>query len=218
MLKCDNKGLVVLVEGLDLAGKSTLVSFLRKKLIQRYEVVRYSRNAMTESNGFAVFADKQRKNPDIPLSETCPLFIAAHLYDVLQFKFPEPNEIHLQDSSWFRTLAFNRVRDNQVFLPLLEMLGNVQIKFDLTLYLTASIAVRQKRVVQREKEDASENDHSDYLVYSDPDLFKKNDEMLLLTARNYCDYVEVIDTSELSQEDVQSVALSALRKYGVIVE
>lgn len=217
MLNCNDKGPVVLVEGLDLAGKSTLASFLKKRLAEHYPVVRYSRNAMTDGNDFAAFADKQRKNPDVPLSETCPLFMAAHLYDALQFKSPEPNAVHLQDSSWLRTLAFNRVRDNQTFLPLLERIARVQPKFDLSLYLTASIAVRQKRVVQREGEEASENDHSDYLVYSDPDLFRRNDEMLLLTTQSYCDCVEVIDTSELSQEDVQKAAMSALRKYGIVV-
>lgn len=216
MLDRKNKGYFVLVEGLDLAGKSTLASFLKEKLMQHFDVVSYSRNALTEGNDFAVFADRQRKNPEITLSETCPLFIAAHLCDVIQFKSPRRNEIHLQDSSWFRTLAFNKVRNNENFLPLLDRVANLQPKFDLVLYLTASIEVRKKRVNQREIEKVMENDHSDYLVYSNPELFNKNDEILLLTVQNYCDNVEIIDTSELSQENVQNVALSILRKYNII--
>lgn len=209
-------GPIVLIEGLDLAGKSTLVNFLREYLTKYYSKVRYSRNSLVEQNPFADFADTERKKPEIPINETCSLFISAHLFDASHFVAPKLGEIHLQDSSWLRTLAFNIIRENMKFLPLLHIVASYQPSFDLILYLTANIETRQKRVLQREFKSPEQNDHSDYLVQSDPDLFKKNDEMLLATAQDKCLVVEVIDTSSLTPEQVQMEAWSLFQKYNII--
>lgn len=216
MLNNKTSGPVVLVEGLDLAGKSTLVGFLKNELRKYYEYVHYSKNSLVRENSIARFADAERKKPEVPLSETCPLFIAAHLYDAHLFTAPAVREVHLQDSSWMRTLAFNSVRENNVYLPLLIDTAATQPVFDLVIYLTASIKVRQQRIKHRESAQRGENDHSDYLVYTNPELFKRNDEALYDVAVKYCAAVETIDTSDLSTPEVQTEAMSRLRKHSLI--
>ncbi|MBP6974756.1 MAG: hypothetical protein KBB54_02310 [Candidatus Pacebacteria bacterium] len=216
MLDGKTSGPLVLVEGLDLAGKSTLVNFLQEELCKYYNCVHYSKNSLVKENSIARFADTERKKPEVPLSETCPLFIAAHLYDAHLFKYPAIGEIHLQDSSWMRTLAFNSVRENNAYLPLLTETLDAQPVFDLVIYLTASIGVRQKRVHQRERAEKGENDHSDYLVHTDPELFKRNDDALRIVAEKYCASVEVIDTSHLSPVEVRVMALSLFQKHCLV--
>ncbi len=210
------RGQVVLVEGLDLAGKSTLTSSLRKQLETKYSKVIYSRNALVPDNPFAIFADKERKNKDVSINETCPLFISAHLFDAYNFLYPGLDEIHLQDSSWMRTVAFNTVRQNEKFLPLILKVASFQPIFDAVIYLTASIEARKSRITQRESENPDDIDHSDYLVHTDPELFENNDTALLETTQKYCEHVDVVDTSEISPEEVILTATRLLEVRGIL--
>jgi thymidylate kinase len=51
-------GRIVLIEGLDLAGKSTLVRNLQAELTRRGIPVRVSRNALCPDNPIAALADQ----------------------------------------------------------------------------------------------------------------------------------------------------------------
>jgi thymidylate kinase len=100
-------GRVVLVEGLDLAGKSTLVRNLQAELTRRVIPVRVSRNALCPDNPVAALADQVRRDPHAGLIETGALFLAAHLWDDRHFTPPPDGMVHLQDSCWLRTLAYH---------------------------------------------------------------------------------------------------------------
>src|SRR5689334_11657670 len=103
-------GRVVLIEGLDLAGKSTLVRNLQAKLKHRGISVRVSRNTLCPENPIAALADQLRLDPQAGLLETGALFLAAHLWDSRHFTPPLDGVVHIQDSCWLRTLAFHRAR------------------------------------------------------------------------------------------------------------
>ncbi len=100
-------GRVVLIEGLDLAGKSTLVRNLQAELTRRGIPVRVSRNALCPDNPIAAVADQLRRDPHAGLVETGALFLAAHLWDARHFTPPPDGMVHIQDSCWLRTLAYH---------------------------------------------------------------------------------------------------------------
>jgi hypothetical protein len=100
-------GQVVLIEGLDLAGKSTLVRNLQAELTRRGIPVRVSRNALCPDNPIAALADQVRRDPEAGIVETGALFLAAHLWDARHFTPPPDGTIHLQDSCWLRTFAYH---------------------------------------------------------------------------------------------------------------
>src|SRR5437763_13959490 len=99
-------GRVVLIEGLDLAGKSTLVRNLQAELTRQGIPVRVSRNALCPDNPIAALADQVRRDPGAGLVETGALFLAAHLWDARPFNLPPDGAVHIQDSCWLRTLAY----------------------------------------------------------------------------------------------------------------
>src|SRR5439155_22259143 len=78
-------GRVILIEGLDLAGKTTLVRNLQAELTRRGIPVRVSRNALCPDNPIAALADQVRRDPHAGLVETGALFLAAHLWDARHF-------------------------------------------------------------------------------------------------------------------------------------
>lgn len=206
----------ILIEGLDLAGKSTLVRQLVVELEGLGWCVRCSRNALIVDNPIAMVADIERKKDNVCLNKTMLLFLSSHLYDAHKFKKPPTNTVHLQDSSWLRTVAFNVVRGNTEFLSLLEVVITLQPTFDLVIYLTADIESRKKRVLEREHQVPGENDKSDYLAHFDPELLVRNDKALLEAAKRYCGRVDVVDTSILTKGEVLSEVLSLLKNRRMV--
>jgi len=97
-------GRLILIEGLDLAGKSTAVQGLRERLPGP---IRYSRNSLCPDNPIATVADQLRSDPDHTALEGSCLYVAAHEWDLRHFTPPEEGT-HLQDSCWLRGLAYDR--------------------------------------------------------------------------------------------------------------
>jgi thymidylate kinase len=78
-------GRVVLIEGLDLAGKTTLARRLAQTLARSGVAVRSSRNALCPDNPVAMAADRLRRDPEAGWQETGSLFLSAHLWDARHF-------------------------------------------------------------------------------------------------------------------------------------
>ncbi len=156
-------GLTLLVEGLDLAGKSTLVPQLRRRFEQQGLEVRFSRNCLCPDNPVAREADRLRHDPKRDPGQAAMLFVAAHLWDAAHFLPPGPGQLHLQDSSWLRTLAWEEWHGRPELAALLRQAAVLFPRFDAMIYLTASLPVRQRRYYQRRR-----NDGGDRLVLEAP--------------------------------------------------
>jgi thymidylate kinase len=161
-------GRVVLIEGLDLAGKSTLVRNLQAELLHRGIPVRVSRNALCPDNPIAALADQLRRDPHAELVETGALFLAAHLWDARHFTPPPDGMVHIQDSCWLRTLAYHTWNDTPAIPEQLARAARYFPQFDAAVFLTARIEERRQRLTQREREQPGSNDANDHLVQSDP--------------------------------------------------
>ena len=164
-------GRVILIEGLDLAGKSTLVRNLQTELTRRGIPVRVSRNALCPDNPIAPVADALRRNPGAGLLETGGMFLASHLWDARNFEPPPEGEIHVQDSCWMRTLAHHTFHETPRIPELLRAAAASFPRFDVAIFLTADLVERRRRLEQRECEHPGSNDANDHLVINDPDCY-----------------------------------------------
>lgn len=171
-------GRVVLIEGLDLAGKSTLVRNLQAELTRRGIPVRVSRNALCPDNLVAALADQVRRDPEAGLIETGALFLAAHLWDARHFTPPPDGTIHLQDSCWLRTLAYHTWKDTPAIPEQLARAARYFPRFDAAIFLTAGVEERRQRLAQREREQPGSNDANDHLVQSDPRGYSRLEQLL----------------------------------------
>lgn len=171
-------GRVILIEGLDLAGKSTLVRNVRAELARRNVPVRASRNALCPDNPIALLADQLRRDPRAGLLETGALFLAAHLWDARHFTRLPTGMMHLQDSCWLRTLAYHTWKNTPAIPDQLARAARSFPRFDAALFLTAGIEERRRRLAQREREEPGGNDANDHLVESDPQGYLRLEELL----------------------------------------
>ncbi len=204
-------GTVVLIEGLDLAGKSTLVQNLARELASRGIAVRVSRNALCPDNPIAALADRVRRDPEAGLLETGALFLAAHLWDARHWTPPPDGTIHIQDSCWLRTLAYHTARGTPGIPPLLHKAMLSFPRFDAAVFLTAGIEERRRRLAEREGEQPGSNDENDHLVQTDPvQYLSVEQELRALVGR--CGVVTDVDTTHKEPAVVMRSVLHALAK------
>lgn len=160
-------GRLILVEGLDLAGKSTLCQGLKAHFEKTGWKVRSANGELCPDNPTArVAREMVRWDPGFTGPEAGGLFMAAHLWDARHFKPPGAGEVHLQDSCWLRSLAFERVIGTPELATMMEAQSRSFPVFDAAIVLTASLETRRARLAQR-----AQNDLHDLFAFKNPDKF-----------------------------------------------
>lgn len=206
-------GRVFLVEGLDLAGKSTLVRNLQVELTRRGILVRVCRNALCPDNPIAPLADQVRRDPHAGLIETGALFLAAHLWDARHFAPPPEGWIHLQDSCWLRSLAYHTWKDTPAIPEQLARAARYFPRFDAAVFLTAGIEERRHRLAQREREQPGSNDANDHLVLSDPQGYLRLEHLLWQLTHLYTKATR-IETTGIPGERLVPLVVERLTQAG----
>jgi len=207
-------GRVLLIEGLDLAGKSTLVRNLQTELTRRGIPVRVSRNALCPDNPIAALADQVRRDPHAGLVETGALFLAGHLWDARHFIPPPDGMIHIQDSCWLRTLAYHSVGGTPLISELLREVASGFPRFDAALFLTAEIAERRRRLGQRENQQPGSNDKEDRAVVDQPEAFILLEQCLRKVAGDLGN-LQILDSTDLGPG---AVLMKAIHQLGIANE
>jgi thymidylate kinase len=204
-------GRLVLVEGLDLAGKSTLIQGLERLFRDNGWLVEVSHGDLCPNNPVAkVTRQMMRWDPGFSKEEGAPLFLASHLWDERHFVPPtEPGRIHIQDSCALRSLAFERVLGQEFYARRLAAAVDRLPDFHAAYALTASMNSRVQRFSQR-----AENDLHDSFMLSDPVRFAQVDaELLRLTTSRF--QARLICTDELDPEALLALVWNDLnRKFG----
>lgn len=193
---------MVLVEGLDLAGKTTLCEGLVQKLKAIGLVVVLSKNNLLGQNAVGTRAKEYALGTPVTNLETGALFLASHFYDTALFKMPPEGTVHLQDSSWLRTVSHHSMHRTPVIPELAEALFDAHPKFGTVIYLTADIEVRKRRVLERGARCPGTNTPGDYMSHIDPNFVIRHDRKLLDITRRFYPGVCVIDTSSMSGEEM----------------
>lgn len=198
-------GTMILVEGLDLAGKSTLVRALEAHYRRLGYSVRTSTNNLCPDNPIAQTASKLvRWDPEFGGEEAGALFLSSQWWDARNFKRPGRGEVHLQDSSWLRSLAYEHVLGKPELAAMMERQARVLPRFDRALYLTASLEERRRRFWSRKT-----NDLHDHFAFRSPDTFTHIDQKLKKLVCAWEDGI-AINTDGLTADQVLDQALSLL--------
>lgn len=170
-------GRLIIIEGLDLAGKSTLIQGLQQRLSARGLKVRVRHGDLCSDNPVAkVTRRMMRWDPGFQTCEGAPLFLASHLWDLRNFSLPR-GVVQLQDSCALRSLAFERVLGEEFYAQRLVEVVERLPKVDAAYVLTASMSNRLARFRER-----AVNDRHDSFMLSDPVRFARVDSELLRLA------------------------------------
>lgn len=160
-------GGMILVEGLDLAGKSTLIEGLSRHFLSLQRQVRLANGQFCGGNPAAEVArNLVRWDEGFSGVEAGSLFLSTMLWDHRHFQPPLPGTVHLQDSCWLRTLAFEQLYGSSLLAQLMEEQGKCFPRFDFAVMLTASIDERRTRLESR-----VQNDLHDLMAFRNPKKF-----------------------------------------------
>lgn len=194
---------MILVEGLDLAGKSTLVKALEQHYASQGMAVRVGHGEFCATNPIADVARAiMRTDENFTGVEAGALFLSSMLWDARHY---QPWEgLHLQDSSWLRTLAFEQLYGAPALAELMERQGQLFPRFDAAILLTASLPERQRRLGTR-----TVNDVHDLLAFKKPEKFLAIERRLIALVQEW-EHGSVLPTDGLSPEQVLERALALL--------
>ncbi len=197
---------MILVEGLDLAGKSTLVRNLTEHYHRQGLQVRVANGQLCPQNPVAQVAREMvRWDEGFGGLEAGAIFLSSHLWDLRHFEVAPSGTLHLQDSCWLRSLAFEKVKGDPQIATLMEATGPSTPSFTRAFVLTADLETRRRRFQRR----AGQNDLHDQLAFRRPELFFRIENQLIECARKWAG-AQVIDTSRLSCDQVLATVLSQL--------
>jgi len=187
------------IEGLDLAGKSTVTEALYGILLP--EVV-LRRNTLLPDNAFHKEVDQMRLDNSIDSKSLGWLYVDVLENDLKHFQWPECN--YIQDSTLLiRSLAYHTAKENHDITSKLWSLVEFHPKFSRSIVLTASIEKRVERLEMRRQNNPNEVAEDDLLVIKNPNLFLEMEHNLVSFSQQIFDSV-LLDTSLLSRDEVFS--------------
>ena len=152
-----------LVEGLDFAGKSTLIEGLRRHL-GRTRVL--NGNFCANNPAGRVARELERWDEGFGGLEAGSLFLSSMLWDSRNFQAPAPGEVHIQESCWLRMLAFEQLYGSVPIARMMEEQGRRFPRFEKAFFLTASLEERERRF-----RTGARNDVHDLMAFRHPDRF-----------------------------------------------
>lgn len=198
------------IEGLDLAGKSTMCRYIEK-------LGNFSKRNNTllppDCNPLHKTADKLRKQDALAIPELGWMYYGALLLDLKEYD-KYASDLILQDSTIIaRSIAYHTVfGDKELAQKFRELLPEHPL-FSFSCLLTASAEVRLERLKGRISRN---NDNpEDYLIRSDPAGFYRMEDILADIVVNHFKGI-IIDSSNLEEEgEKDRIAKLILEKANV---
>ena len=164
------KSRTIHIEGLDLAGKSTICRY-----IQQTRNYQKRNNTILAENPLQAKADILRKEGKTDDAVLGRMYYDSLLYDLEHYVLPE--EPIIQDSTIIlRSIAFHSVFGDKQLAEEFRQLLPRHPRFARSVVLTASDEVRKKRLEGRI---SRHNDNpEDYLIHSNPKGFHEMETIL----------------------------------------
>lgn len=182
------------IEGLDLAGKSTICRHLEKL---RNFSKRNNSLLPPNCNPLHAAADKLRKQDAVPSTDLGWMYYGSLLFDLKDYEKHATN-LMLQDSTIIaRSIAYHAVFGEKELSEKFRELLPEHPRFSFSCLLKASASVRLERLKGRISRN---NDNpEDYLIQKDPEGFYKMEDILADIVINHFNGI-IIDSSYLEQD------------------
>lgn len=202
-----NKAPCILVEGLDLAGKTSTC----RALVAEYAPwLDLRRNALTGGNPVYEMADRLRREGRFPGIYLGHLYVAALATDLQRYSPPRRPTIQ-ESTIGLRSFCHYAARGEeamaQAFAGLLD--DTAHPRFTRSVVLTASIAARRARLDMRRRHAPEEIADDDLAVISGPETFLRMDAILMAEAKRRYGAV-VIDTSDMTPVEVAAAVKNVI--------
>ena len=198
---------LILIEGLDLAGKTSACESLAAHLRPRPD---HRRNAFADKNQLYLVADELRRADGLSGEFLGHAYLAAAALDMTLFHPPSGGRIQ-ESTIALRSLAHYRARGETDLADGFARILDDQAfpQFAGAVVLTASIEARQWRLGLRRQEAPEEIAPDDLAVVRHPDLFLRMEEIIVTEAVARFG-ARVIDTSMLTKSEVLQAIVAAL--------
>lgn len=189
----------VLIDGMDLSGKSTLAQGLTEALNRLGIPARRNVGGLHAGRATAMAQAAYRARPPGD-GAVAWAFFASALSDAI-FGPASPGEVLVQEAYTDHSVAFAEAFGHRGVSLALRALRPALPRFDLIVYLGASLETRRRRYQSRPK-----NDAVDAMLLTDPERFQAIDDRLraLLTRRGAL----IIETDGLCASEVLAATLS----------
>ena len=191
------------IEGLDLAGKSTVCRLLRDRWGAE---MRLNSILPPGANTIHAEAERLRKSDVLPAEPLGGIYYAALLRDLELYEPPAGRVV--QDSSLIlRSIAFHEVFGSRALASAFRALLPRHPRFGATVVIQASDEVRRMRLEGR---CSRHNDNpEDFLIVRDPDGFHRMEDVLVETAVSEFG-ATLVDTSSLERDGEKDRIVSVL--------
>jgi hypothetical protein len=202
-----NSAPCILIEGLDLAGKTSACRALVAGLSPRPE---HRCNALTSGNVIYDVADQVRRAGGLHGTYLGYLYLAAMAMDLRLYSPPvrmtiQESTIGLRSFCHYQARGERRIA--RAFAALLD--ADEHPRFDRSIVLTASLEARRNRLEMRRREAPEEIADDDLAVLVAPDTFRRMDDILITEATRRFG-AAVIDTSDMSMAEVVTAVGSVI--------
>lgn len=199
MKKAESNTPFILLEGMDLSGKSTVLSELKKLFNWNSNHLSLSENKLMYS-----IVNRISKSGNYSKAEIGYLYVAVLNMEIGNFTWPSSPTF--QDSCvLLRALAHHTAYQNKDIVFMLEKIAETHPKFSESYLFTASIKERIRRLNKRQSQDPTKNDNTDRLILNNPELFVEMEKAIIMYSKKYFN-ANVIDSDEITTDEiVQSI-------------
>ncbi|MBU5457369.1 hypothetical protein [Oscillibacter sp. MSJ-31] len=190
------------IEGMDLAGKSTIADIIAGRSGEKWEIYN---NCLSQNNPIQQF-EKQIKSQKLYDDEIYGyLHYVSLLADIKKF---ELTENVIQDSMLLlRSINYHKEKGNIDLVQLFEALAPKHPIPNISVYLTANIDSRKKRLLNRIESNSKTLTQNDLLILNDSGKFEKRDIGLMELSQKYFNSI-VLDTSNMSETETADYILT----------
>lgn len=183
------------IEGMDLAGKSTIANIIARQSGVDWRIYN---NCLSQNNSIQQFEKKIRKQKIYDDEIYGYLHYITLLADI---KYFDLKENVIQDSMLLlRSINYHKEKNNNDLVQLFEELAPKHPTPNTSIYLTADIESRKKRLLKRINDNSKQLTKNDILILNDSETFEKRDKMLMELSQTYFNSI-VVDTSYMTETE-----------------
>jgi thymidylate kinase len=197
----------ILLEGIDLSGKSSAIQFLNS----HFPSFSVNHQKLCRINYLQTKIKELQKEGLLTPNTIGHLYAESIRFDIENFASVDFGDGVLQDSlNLLRSLAYHSSFGNLSVVKHLESLAEIHPKMTKAFVFTASLEVRQARLMKRFSESPASVTANDLLIINNPSVFQQMDSAIIQYAIRYFN-AEVVDTTNLDLVQVQQLLLQKLR-------